>query len=267
VRRYTPAVLNEKRITVVLPAYNASETLKRTVDDLDRSIIDDVLLVDDASSDGTLDEARRLGLRTIAHDENRGYGANQKSCYTAALELDADILVMVHPDYQYSPLLVPAMAAMVAYGEYDMVLGSRILAQNSVSRGMPRYKFVANRTLTFIENITLGQKLSEYHTGLRAYSRALLEAVPFGKNSDDFVFDNQIIAQALVAGARIGELSCPTRYATDSSSIGWKRSIRYGLGVLKTTAQCRAHLLGLRSYPYLEVNPHVAMATSLADAN
>jgi len=148
-----------------------------------------------------------------------------------------------------------------------MVLGSRILAQNSIARGMPRYKFVANRTLTFIENITLGQKLSEYHTGLRAYSRSLLESVPFAKNSDDFIFDNQIIAQALVAGARIGELSCPTRYSTDSSSIGWKRSIRYGLGVLKTTGQCRMHLLGLHRYPYLEVTPHFGGAAIRADAN
>jgi glycosyltransferase involved in cell wall biosynthesis len=255
-------VLNGKRITVVLPAYNASETLKRTVDELDRSIVDDVLLVDDASSDDTLDQARRLGLRTISHNVNRGYGANQKTCYTTALGLDADILVMVHPDYQYSPLLVPAIAAMVAYGEYDMVLGSRILAQDSVARGMPRYKFVANRALTFIENVALGQKLSEYHTGLRAYSRSLLETLPFEKNSDDFVFDNQIIAQALVVGARIGELSCPTRYSSDSSSINWKRSIRYGLGVLKTTAQCAMHLRGIRKYPYLEVTPLAAVRAS-----
>jgi glycosyltransferase involved in cell wall biosynthesis len=246
-------VLNGKRITVVLPAYNAAETLKRTVDELDRSIIDDVLLVDDASTDDTLEQAKRLGLKAIRHDENRGYGGNQKSCYQAALDLKADIVVMVHPDYQYSPLLVPALAAMIAYGEYDLVLGSRILAQDSVARGMPRYKFLANRALTLFENIALRQKLSEYHTGLRAYSRELLESLPFDRNSDDFVFDNQIIAQAVVFGACIGELSCPTRYEADSSSIGFRRSVRYGIGVLRTTAQCRLHMSGVRHYPYLEI--------------
>jgi glycosyltransferase involved in cell wall biosynthesis len=252
---------------VVLPAYNAAETLRRTVAELDRSVVDDVLLVDDASSDDTLAEAMRLGLRTIAHDENRGYGANQKSCYTAALGFGADVIVMVHPDYQYSPLLVPAMAAMIAYDEYDMVLGSRILAQNSVERGMPRYKFVANRMLTLIENVVLGQKLSEYHTGLRAYSRSLLETLSYAKNSDDFVFDNQLIAQAVVSKARIGELSCPTRYMTDSSSIGLRRSIRYGIGVLTTTAQCRLHMSGVRTFDYLEVAARTAVEANTVDAN
>jgi glycosyltransferase involved in cell wall biosynthesis len=258
-------VLNGKQITVVLPAYNAAETLRRTVDELDRSIVDDVLLVDDASTDDTIAQADRLGLRQIRHDRNRGYGANQKSCYTAALALGADIVVMVHPDYQYSPLLVPALAAMIAYGEYDLVLGSRILAQDAVARGMPRYKFLANRTLTFIENLALRQKLSEYHTGLRAYSRTLLESLPFDRNSDDFVFDNQIIAQAVIFGANIGELSCPTRYAADSSSIGLRRSIRYGLGVLQTTVQCRMHMGGTRRYPYLDVAPRDGGADETLD--
>lgn len=253
--RYTHLVLNGKRITVVLPAYNAAKTLKRTVDALDRNVIDDVLLVDDASTDGTMEQAKTLGLQTIRHDRNQGYGANQKSCYRAALDDGADIVVMLHPDYQYSPLLVPALAAMIAYGEYDLVLGSRILAQDSVARGMPRYKFLANRALTFFENIALGQKLSEYHTGLRAYSRALLESLPFEQNSNDFVFDNQIIAQAVVFRAKIGELSCPTSYEADSSSIGFRRSVRYGLGVLRTTAQCRLHMSGVRLYPYLQVRP------------
>jgi glycosyltransferase involved in cell wall biosynthesis len=246
-------VLNGKQITVVLPAYNAAETLQRTVDELDRAIVDEVLLVDDASADDTFERAQQLSLTSIRHQENRGYGANQKSCYRAALELGADVVVMVHPDYQYSPLLVPALAAMVAYGGYDMVLGSRILAQDSVARGMPRYKYVANRGLTLFENLVLGLKLSEYHTGLRAYTRHLLEWIPFERNSDDFVFDNQIIAQAVVYGANIGELSCPTRYAADSSSIGLRRSIRYGLGVLVTTAQCRMQTSGFRSFPYLEL--------------
>jgi len=246
-------VLNGQSISVVLPAYNAGETLKRTVDELDRTVVDNVLLVDDMSTDDTLEQAALLGLTPICHDRNRGYGANQKTCYRTALDLGADIVVMVHPDYQYSPRLVPAMAAMIAYGEYDFVLGSRILAQNSVARGMPRYKFVANRVLTFCENVVLQEKLSEYHTGLRAYSKALLEALPFERNSDDFVFDNQIIAQAVIIGANIGELSCPTRYLADSSSIGFKRSVQYGIGVMRTAAQYRLHVIGARHYPFLEV--------------
>jgi glycosyltransferase involved in cell wall biosynthesis len=255
-------VLNGKQITVVLPAYNAGETLKRTVDELDRDVIDDVLLVDDASTDDTIEQAKGLGLISIRHDENRGYGGNQKSCYKAALDRGADIVVMVHPDYQYSPLLVPALAAMIAYGEYDFVLGSRILAQDSMARGMPAYKFVANRVLTLFENLLLRQKLSEYHTGLRAYSRSLLEALPYELNSDDFVFDNQMIAQAVAYGASIGELSCPTRYAQDSSSINFRRSVRYGLGVLQTTVQYRLHVSGKRHYPYLAVPPRDPSAPS-----
>jgi glycosyltransferase involved in cell wall biosynthesis len=251
-------VLNGKRVVAVLPAYNAAGTLKRTVDDLDRAVVDDVLLVDDASTDDTFERAAHLGLTSLRHDRNRGYGANQKTCYKAALDLGADVVVMVHPDYQYSPRLVPAMAAMIAYGEYDFVLGSRILAQNSVSRGMPRYKYVANRFLTLCENVVLKQKLSEYHTGLRAYSRCLLQSLPFERNSDDFVFDNQIIAQAVIFGASIGELSCPTRYEADSSSIGFRRSVRYGIGVLRTTGQYRLQVSGARHYPFLDVAPREA---------
>jgi glycosyltransferase involved in cell wall biosynthesis len=247
-------MLNGKRVAVVLPAYNAAATLKRTVDELDRDIIDEVVLVDDASTDSTVERAEELGLDPIRHPENRGYGGNQKTCFRAALDLGADIVVMVHPDYQYSPLLVPAMAAMIAYGEYDMVLGSRILAQNSVARGMPRYKFVANRALTFFENIVVGQKLSEYHTGLRAFSRRLLLTLPYERNSDDFVFDNQIIAQAITAGARIGELSCPTRYEQDSSSIDLRGSMRYGWGVVRTSVQYRLHERGTRKYEFLELD-------------
>jgi glycosyltransferase involved in cell wall biosynthesis len=248
-------VLNGKRITVVLPAYNAESTLKRTVDELDRSIVDDMVLVDDASTDRTIEAAEALGVTTIRHARNLGYGANQKTCYRAAFDLGAEVVVMVHPDYQYSPLLVPAMAAMIAYGEYDFVLGSRILAQNAVARGMPRYKYISNRVLTLTQNLVVRQKLSEYHTGLRAFSRELFAALPLDRNSDDFVFDNQIIAQALAAGARIGELSCPTRYCAEASSIGLARSIRYGIGVLRTSAQYRLHKNGLRSFPYLEVSP------------
>lgn len=218
-------------------------------------MIDEVVLVDDASTDQTMALARRLGLEPIRHERNRGYGANQKTCYRQALQLGADVIVMVHPDYQYTPRLVPAMASMIAYGVYDFVLGSRILAQDTVARGMPRHKYAANRVLTFVENIVLTQKLSEYHTGLRAFSRALLAALPFERNSDDFIFDNQVIVQAIAAGARIGELSCPTRYAPDSSSINLRNSIRYGLGVLRTCAEYQLNRRGLRRYPYLDLDP------------
>lgn len=251
-------MINGHRIGVVLPAYNAAATLARTVAELDESVIDEIVLVDDASTDQTVNVALELGLEPIRHEQNLGYGGNQKTCYRRVLELGADITVMVHPDYQYSPLLVPAMASMIAYGEYDLVLGSRILAQNSVARGMPRYKYVANRFLTLVENIFLQQKLSEYHTGLRAFSSTLLAQLPFERNSDDFVFDNQILAQAIAAGARIGEVSCPTRYATDSSSINLRRSIKYGLGVLRTCGQYRLHKHGLRRYPYLDFDPAAA---------
>lgn len=238
-----------------MPAYNAETTLVRTVADLDRKIVDEIVLVDDASTDQTTALAHKLGLEPIRHERNLGYGGNQKTCYRRALELRADIIVMVHPDYQYTPLLVPAMASMIAYGVYDFVLGSRILAQDTVAGGMPRHKFVANRVLTLVENVVLAQKLSEYHTGLRAFSRTLLAALPFERNSDDFVFDNQIIVQAIAAGARIGELSCPTRYAGDSSSIDLRRSIRYGLGVLRTSGEYRLNKWGLRRYPYLDLDP------------
>jgi len=245
-------MINGRRIGVVLPAYNAAATLSRTVAELDREVIDEIVLVDDASTDSTVSLARELGLEPIRHENNVGYGGNQKTCYRRVLELGADIIVMVHPDYQYSPLLVPAMASMIAYGEYDLVLGSRILAQNSVARGMPRYKYVANRFLTFVENVILRQKLSEYHTGLRAFSSTLLAGLPFERNSDDFVFDNQILAQAISTGARIGEVSCPTRYEAQSSSINLRRSIRYGFGVLRTSGQYWLHSHGLRRYPYLD---------------
>jgi glycosyltransferase involved in cell wall biosynthesis len=238
-----------------MPAYNAETTLVRTVADLDRKIVDEIVLVDDASTDQTAALAHKLGLEPIRHERNLGYGGNQKTCYRRALELRADIIVMVHPDYQYTPLLVPAMASMIAYGVYDFVLGSRILAQDTVAGGMPRHKFVANRVLTLVENVVLAQKLSEYHTGLRAFSRTLLASLPFERNSDDFVFDNQIIVQAIAAGARIGELSCPTRYAGDSSSINLRRSIRYGLGVLRTCGEYRLNQWGLRRYPYLDLDP------------
>jgi glycosyltransferase involved in cell wall biosynthesis len=236
-----------------MPAYNAALTLRRTVAEIDRNIVDEILMVDDASTDATTDEARRLGLVIQLHDQNRGYGGCQKTCYSAALAHGADVIVMLHPDYQYSPRLVPAMASMIAYGEYDFVLGSRILVQNAVAGGMPRYKYVANRALTLVENLMVGAKLSEFHTGLRAYSRELLEAIPYERNSEDFVFDNQVIVQALAAGARIGEVSCPTRYEPESSSINFWRSVKYGMGVLRTAHQYRQQRSGRMSYPYLQV--------------
>ena len=247
-------VLNNKKITVVLPAFNAEKTLERTVSEIDRSIIDDVILVDDLSSDRTVQIAIECSIFTIKHEKNLGYGGNQKTCYVAALERGADVIVMIHPDYQYSPKLTIPLASMIAYGEYDVVLGSRILAQNAMKNGMPVYKYVANRILTLIENIMVGAKLSEYHTGLRAFSKEIILAIPTGLNSDDFVFDNQMIAQVLTAGARIGEISCPTRYETESSSINFRRSVKYGFGVLGTAWQFRMNKQGLRSYPYLNVN-------------
>ncbi|MHB8318853.1 MAG: glycosyltransferase family 2 protein [Acidimicrobiales bacterium] len=246
-------MINQRQVAVVLPAYNATATLRRTVNEIDREVVDEVLVVDDASTDDTVDEARRLGLNPILHDYNRGYGGNQKTCYKHALAHGADIVVMLHPDYQYSPRLVVPMASMIAYGEYDMVLGSRILAQSAVARGMPRYKFIANRVLTLFENVLTNAKLSEFHTGLRAYSRELLETLPLDRNSDDFVFDNQLIVQAMAAGARIGELSCPTRYESESSSINFRRSVRYGIGVLTTSVQYWEHRHGYRSPAYLKI--------------
>lgn len=218
-----------------MPAYNAEKTLRRTWDELPHDLVDEVVLVDDASSDSTVMLARGLGVRTFVHRENRGYGANQKTCYQEALRLGADVVVMIHPDYQYSPRLVTAMASMITSGHYDVVLGSRILGGNALKGGMPPHKYVANRFLTLVENLALGIKLSEYHTGFRAYSRQVLETLPLEKNSDDFVFDNEILAQAVYFGFRIGEISCPTRYFGEASSINFPRSVKYGLGVLKTS--------------------------------
>ena len=230
-------MINEKRLVVVMPAYNAERTLRQTFAELPHEYVDETILVDDASRDGTVQVARELGIRTILHPENRGYGGNQKTCYSTALAAGADIVVMLHPDYQYSPRLVTAMASMVASGHYDVVLGSRILGGQAMRGGMPRYKYFANRFLTFVENFALGVKLSEYHTGFRAYHRRVLETLPLGENSDDFVFDNELLVQTVFFGFRIGEISCPTKYFDEASSINFRRSVRYGLGVLGTSAQ------------------------------
>ena len=245
-------MLDGKRIVVVLPAYNAAKTLRRTVEQISRQIADDIILTDDASQDNTFELARELGLHTIRHDRNRGYGGNQKTCYTAALERGADIVVMLHPDYQYSPRLLPALAAMITSGEYDVALGSRILGKGALNGGMPFYKYVSNRGLTLIQNLLLGQKLSEYHTGYRAWSREVLERLPLLRNSDDFVFDNEMLVQATHFGFRIGEVSCPTRYFDEASSINFSRSVTYGLGVLETSVRYRLHHLGLAPYGLLD---------------
>jgi len=238
-------VLNGKKVVVVLPAYNAAKTLEMTYREIPFEFVDDVVLVDDASRDDTAEVARRLGICTVIHPKNRGYGGNQKTCYKTALDLGADIVVMLHPDYQYTPNLIVAMSSMIAYGEFDAVLASRILGIGALKGGMPLYKYLANRGLTLVENLLLGHKLSEYHTGYRAFSRELLQGLPLESNSDDFVFDNQMLAQVVWFGYRIGEVSCPTKYFEDASSINFRRSVVYGLGVLKTAAQFRLGKLGL----------------------
>ncbi|MBI5880100.1 MAG: glycosyltransferase family 2 protein [Chloroflexi bacterium] len=245
-------MINGQRLVVVMPAYNAAQTLARSYGELPLEIVDEVILVDDASRDDTVEQARALGVTVIRHDRNTGYGGNQKTCYTAALERGADIVVMVHPDYQYSPKLCGALAWMIASNEFDVVLGSRILGRGALKGGMPWWKYVSNRFLTAAENILLQMKLSEYHTGYRAFSRRVLETLPLYENSDDFVFDNQMLAQAVFFNFRIGEVSCPTRYMPEASSINFRRSVTYGLGVLGTALSFRLHRSGLRRDPIFE---------------
>jgi glycosyltransferase involved in cell wall biosynthesis len=239
-------VISGKRVMVVLPAYNAGKTLERTIADIPDGLVDDLLLVDDASGDDTVEVAKRLGIPYVVHSENRGYGGNQKTCYTEALSRGADIVIMLHPDYQYSPKLIGAMAWLAASDEFDVILGSRILGRGAMKGGMPRYKYYFNRLLTLAENVMLGIKLSEYHTGYRTFTRQVLETLPLRECSDDFVFDNQMLAQAAAFGFRIGEISCPTRYFPEASSINFRRSVVYGLGVLWTSARYRLHRAGLR---------------------
>jgi glycosyltransferase involved in cell wall biosynthesis len=238
-------MLNNQRIAVVLPAYNAARTLQRTVDEIPREIVDDIILTDDASTDETVRLARKMGLHTLRHHGNRGYGGNQKTCYAAALSRGADIVVMLHPDYQYSPRLLAAMAGMIAWGEFDAVLGSRILGKGAMRGGMPAYKYASNRVLTMVQNLLMREKLSEYHTGYRAWSRRLLSRLPLLRCSDDFVFDNQMLAQCVHFGFRLGELSCPARYFPEASSINVRRSAIYGLGVLRTSLEFRMKQWGL----------------------
>lgn len=229
-------MLNNKKIIVVLPAYNAAKTIEKTVAEIPFDIVDEVILTDDFSNDDTIEIAKKIGIQhIISHDTNKGYGANQKSCYQKAFELNADIIVMLHPDYQYTPKLIPAMSTLIANDLYDVVLGSRILSKGALKGGMPLYKYVFNRILTFIQNVLMNQKLSEYHTGYRCFDARFLKQIDFENNSDDFVFDNEILAQLCYKNARIGEISCPAKYFDEASSINFSRSIRYGLGVLRVS--------------------------------
>ena len=248
-------MLHGHRIAVVLPAYNAAATLERTHREIPFDIVDDVILIDDASRDATVAVAERLGIHTVRHARNLGYGGNQKTCYRTALERGADVVVMLHPDYQYAPRLVTAMASMIVSGEYDAVLASRILGNGALKGGMPLYKYVANRGLTLVQNWLMGHKLSEYHSGYRAWSRKVLEALPLDRCSDDFVFDNEMLALAMHQDFRIGEISCPTRYFDDASSINFRRSCIYGLGVLRTSLAYRLHHAGLKADPLFAEAP------------
>jgi glycosyltransferase involved in cell wall biosynthesis len=241
-------MLHGKRIVVVMPAYNAAETLRATYNEIPLSYVDAIVLVDDASTDETVAIARGMGIETIVHPQNRGYGGNQKTCYTRALELGADVVVMLHPDYQYTPRLLVAMASLIAVGQYEIVLGSRILTGGALRGGMPIYKYVSNRFLTAFQNLLTGAKLSEYHTGYRAFSREVLTTLPLEENSDDFVFDNQMLCQALYFGFAIGEISCPAKYFAEASSIKLGASTRYGLGVMKTTLQFWLQRRGLARF-------------------
>ena len=226
-------MINNHKITVVLPAYNAEKTLEQTYHEIPLDIVDEIILVDDLSSDNTIQVAKEIGIRhIIEHKSNKGYGGNQKSCYNKALELNSDIVVMLHPDYQYTPKLIHSMCYIIANGLYDAVMGSRILGKGALKGGMPVYKYISNRVLTFAQNFLMNQKLSEYHTGFRAFSRKVLESINYNTNSDDFIFDNQMIAQIFMAGFEIAEITCPTKYFPEASSINFRRSIKYGLGVL-----------------------------------
>jgi glycosyltransferase involved in cell wall biosynthesis len=260
--RGTDMILGQK-VVVVMPAYNAEKTLCRTYKEIPHEIVDEVVLVDDASQDHTVDVSEELGIRTVIHPENRGYGGNQKTCYRTALGLGADIVIMLHPDYQYTPLLITAMASLLAEGLFDCVLGSRILGIGARVGGMPLYKYLSNRFLTAVQNLIVGYKLSEYHTGYRGFTRELLESLPYEENSDDFVFDNEVLCQIICGGYDIGEITCPTLYDDDSSSIGFSDSVAYGWGVLKTSALLFLHRRGVVDCPlFAHVTPRTGSRES-----
>jgi glycosyltransferase involved in cell wall biosynthesis len=246
-------MIQTKKVVVVLPAYNAEKTLIITYREIPFDIVDEVILVDDASTDHTVAVAQSLNIRTIVHPKNLGYGGNQKSCYRAALEAGAEIIVMLHPDYQYTPKLIPAIAHLLSSGEYDIVLGSRILGGKAIQGGMPLYKYISNRMLTLIQNFLMGAKLSEYHTGYRAFTRRVLETIPLENNSNDFLFDNQMLSQIIYAGFRVGEITCPAKYFPEASSINFFRSLQYGLGCLHTAAMFRLNKWGIRHFELFNV--------------
>jgi glycosyltransferase involved in cell wall biosynthesis len=249
-------MFQNKKIVVVMPAYNAERTLRRTYAEIPHQIVDHIVLVDDASQDHTVRVAHELGLTTIVHPQNKGYGANQKTCYKTALSLGADIVIMLHPDYQYTPKLILAMVSLMAEGLFDCVLGSRILGVGALHGGMPLYKYISNRFLTAFQNLVIGYKLSEYHTGYRGFTREVLQALPLEENSDNFIFDNQMLSQIIYGGYRIGEISCPTLYMDDSSSINFRNSVIYGLGVLRTSLRFRGQRWGLlRATSFSRVKP------------
>lgn len=261
-------MLNGKKVVVVLPAYNAERTLERTYAEIPHHIVDEVILVDDASRDRTVELARRIGIRHIVvHERNRGYGANQKTCYRRALELGADIVVMLHPDYQYTPKLILPMASIIASGVYPVVLGSRILGKGARKGGMPLYKYIANRILTLAQNVLVGAKLSEYHTGYRAFSSDVLRTIRLDANSDDFVFDNEMLSQIIFAGFEIAEITCPTRYFDEASSINFWRSMRYGFGVLRVSVQHLLARLGLYVHPRYRMNENSSPKLSVKSSS
>ncbi len=232
-------MINGKKVVVIMPAYNAEKTLEKTYNEIYQNFVDEIILVDDFSSDETKEIAKRLGITTIVHEKNLGYGGNQKSCYRAALKAGADIVIMLHPDYQYTPKLIPAIASMMAFGEYDAVIASRMLGNFALKGGMPLYKFISNRFLTEFQNFVIGEKLSEYHTGFRGFTREILEKLPLEDCSNDFIFDNQMLALILYNGYKIGEISCPTKYFKEASSINFIRSCKYGLEVLRVSFEYR----------------------------
>ena len=237
-----------------MPAYNAEKPLQKTYDEIPKDIVDEIILTDDASKDKTVDVAKKLGIRTLIHDKNKGYGGNQKTCYQEALKLNADIIVMLHPDYQYTPKLITPMSSMIAEGVFDAVIGSRILGNKAIMGGMPIYKYISNRFLTMTENVIINQKLSEYHTGFRAFSSKILETIPLMENSDDFIFDNQMLCQTLYFGFSVGELSCPALYFADASSINFSRSVTYGIGVIKTALKYALAKRGIGHFKIFNTN-------------
>jgi glycosyltransferase involved in cell wall biosynthesis len=247
-------MINDKYVVVILPAYNAAKTLERTYQEIPKEIVDDVILTDDASTDDTVAVAKKIGIKHILrHDINRGYGANQKTCYEKALLLEADIVIMLHPDYQYTPKLIPSMTYLIANDVYPVVLGSRILGKGALAGGMPLYKYVANRALTFFQNVLTGAKLSEYHTGYRAFSANVLRKINFESNSDGFVFDNEMLTQIIHAGFCIAEISCPAKYFKEASSINFRNSVRYGLGVIRVSVQLFIERLGFYHFRLFDI--------------